>query len=209
MADLQGSFRRLAAAATTLDKKDLLEADRLCEGFKEWQRAAALELVGRARGQPALLHYEADCTSFLTEVTGTSQTSGLRVVRKGLALQELLSQRGHLRTRLPSGEDVVVLLHADSLPMDHGKRATHHFVAACNFWPMLRRVGHEGISIFALSADRAILAPLDRLLRQRQAAFYALGGVAPELESRRPLLQATDWHVACGCAAHDAHNAFR
>jgi hypothetical protein len=92
--------------------------------------------------------------------------------------------------------------------MDLGKRATHHFAAACSFYPMLRRVGHEGIAIFALSADRAVLAPLDRLLRQRQAGFYA-PGVGLELGPQRPLLEATDWHVACGCAAHDSANAFR
>ena len=53
----------------------------------------------------------------------------------------------------------MAVLLADPIPLTLGKKTDNEFVAACKFWPMLRSMGHRGISILQLAFDRAVFLP--------------------------------------------------
>lgn len=96
----------------------------------------------------------------------------------------------------------------EPLPLTAGKRAWNLFEAGSKFHPMLRSQDHRGVCVFHLASDRAVLAPLDHMFRQRHAAYYT-EGIGPDLGPEGPLLALTDLVVSTACTAHDVQHSLK
>eukprot|EP00969_Alexandrium_andersonii_P097220 4291418-Alexandrium_andersonii.AAC.1 len=59
-------------------------------------------------------------------------------------------------------------------PLDEGKGAWQCFAACCSFFPLLKKLGHGGISISQYCFDRALHSALQKKLRQRHALYHEL-----------------------------------
>ena len=94
----------------------------------------------------------------------------------------------------------------DILKLDAGKKTPNLWTAAAEFFPLLRRTGHQGIVVSGFCADRGIFSALDTKLRQRVEAFYH-PEMGPDLGPAREDLALKDWWVSTGCALHDIQNA--
>ena len=86
----------------------------------------------------------------------------------GRVMQEYLLQRATLKTKdsLTQEWKSEVLL-GDLALLSLSKRSTNHFQAACSFFPLPRRLGHRGVLLQHLAADRAVVGPLSLLMNQR------------------------------------------
>ena len=192
-----------------LNKAEVAHCKQLCEVVKAHLQRLAFELLENCKDSPVLYCYSSDATSFLVATeTHASALPGGSVTRRGRILQELLMQRGMLKARTKSGDTLMAVLLADPVPLDKGKKAGNCFTAACLFFPMLRRAGHKHISITHVAFDRALFAPLERMFKQRQAAYYSPAhGV--HLGEESAILELTDWIVSSGCSLHDAQNGLK
>ena len=155
------------------------EATKMCSklaaALRVFLRSKADNLVQQSQGQAILYSYCSDATSFRCQTTAQSTGAVPHVLRRGKVLHELLMQRGFVMSRSSSGEEAVALLLQDPLPLTAGKSAWNMFTAASAFYPLIRNLGHQGIVIQHVCADRAAFSALDRHMRQRQKAFYTQG----------------------------------
>jgi hypothetical protein len=181
---------------------------KMVEVLKAFFKEKALQLVREADQQPILCSYGSDATSLLCQATETALLDGSRVARQGKVLLELLMERGFLKTRTFAGQEKVALSFRDPLPLGLGKNAWNLFTAGTLFFPMLREIGHRGVSIFHLCEERAVFQALDRMFRQRHKAYYT-PGLGPDLGDEAILLFLCDWFVSTGCGAHDVQSALK
>ena len=117
-------------------------------------------------------------------------------------------QRGVVKSISSSGEVTMAVLLSDPLPLSLGKKAVNLFVAGCAWLPMLRKVCPAGICITHVAFDRAALSALDRLFRQRRAAYYQ-EGVGPDLGYEAQLLSLTDWLLNTPCSLHGCQQGLK
>ena len=206
--DLQSLLVGFCKAGRTLDKYEVAQCEQLAELVKGHLKTKALELMRASHDRPLLFSYANDAMSIAVHCEAHAAGVGQsRITRKGKMLHELLMQRGMLKAGTVTGVSMAVIL-ADPVPLTLGKKAVNCFAAACKFFPMPRKAGHRHICVTHVAFDRALLAPLDRLLRQRRAAFYSPAH-GPDLGGDAPLLALMDWHVTTGCCLHDASNGLK
>eukprot|EP00971_Amphidinium_carterae_P186802 3708044-Amphidinium_carterae.1 len=71
--------------------------------------------------------------------------------------------------------------------LHNGKSVWYVFERVCRFAPLARRLGHTGLSLQHVVADRAQLSAIERALRWRHLAFYGetdLGDKAEMLQGK-------------------------
>ena len=205
---LRQSVLLYAKVGCKIESSEEASVFKIVEVLKHFFRQRALSLVREAGHQPLLYVYAADATSLLCRSESQSMLEGSLVRRRGRALLELLMQRGVLKTVSAAGVHSSATLFAEPCPLTDGKTAWNLFAAASKFFPVLKSAGHRGISLTQIVADRAVMVPLQRTLHQREEAFFmpAHNSNAGEAAGLERLLS---WHIATGCAAHDAQNALK
>lgn len=208
---LRGLFLDFAKASRVLDKEETEMCAKLAEVAKEHLMQRAKEFVRNAQGGAVLLSYQSDSTPLLAKrVFVARHSSGQAVVRKAGRALELLLERVFLKTETPSGQMLVECFFRDPVPLDNGKGAWPCFSAACECFPLLKKMGHHGIAISHYGADRALQSSLERLMRQRHGLFHEVSGADDSSGGGLATLDSlTDWIVSTGCANHDAQNALK
>jgi len=206
--DVRAALLGLCRVSKALANHEERQLQQFVEVLKHHLRQKFFELLGESEGRPVVFSYSADATPLKCSSKAVHTSAGAQVVRKGRDLEELLLQRGLLKTTLASGEPRMAFLFSDILPLTQGKKSTNIFTAQCNFFPLLRKAGHADICIQHICTDRALQAPLERMLRQRVSAYYT-AGLGPDMGDSRAMLELTDWVVGTGCCAHDIQNALK
>lgn len=117
-------------------------------------------------------------------------------------------ERGCLHVARPGGAHVASIIVGEPRPLTSGKKAWSLFSAGAGFYPVLRQLGHKGLCITHLGADRAVQSALLRIFSWRRAAYYS-EGVGPDLGDEAAMLEQTDLFVSLGCAAHDISNSIK
>ena len=208
---LKGLLLDFADCAKVLDRGEADQCAQLCEIVKASLLARAKSFVLSAQGSAVLMSYQSDSTPLLAQATFTARhSSGQTVTRRAGRSLELLLERVFLKTISPTGEHLITSFFRDPLPLDKGKGSWQCFSVACDHFPMLKKLGHRGISISHYCFDRALYSALARLMRQRHCLYHDLmasssgGGVGLEA-----LSDLTDWVVSTGCANHDGQNALK
>ena len=192
----------------TLSVDDNATLGRLAEVVKARLEQKSRECLRCLQGQAVMFSYSCDATSFLCSSFASSSSSGVKIMRQGRVLHEFLMERGFITGFSSTGKQHAAILYRDPLPLSDGKKCANQFEAGCKFYPMLRKAGHEGVSIFHLVADRAVLSSLDKLFRQRHAAYYN-SSFGPDLGDAKYLLEHTDMFVSSGCSCHDIQNGLK
>jgi hypothetical protein len=206
--DLRAALVSFARVGRALAKHEERQLQQLVEVLMHHLRQKVFTLLSGASDEPVLYSYSADATPLKVSSTSVHTSGSTQVVRKGRNLEELLLQRGLFKTIGPTGDPEMAFLFSDILSMSEGKKSGNVFTAQTQFFPLLRKAGHQGISIQHVCADRALFSPLERMLRQRVEAYYQ-EGLGPDLGEGSELLCLTDWVVGTGCCAHDMQNALK
>lgn len=205
---LQELYIRLAKASSQLNDQDYVLLGKACEVLKAHLSAKCLGLVASAKKQALLYSYSADGTPLVLVVGYHTTLEDRAVIRRGKQLVDLLLQRGYFKTTSTSGNDQIALLLAEPLSLSIGKGTWNVFAASCKLFPMIRGLGHEGIILCHVAADRALEGSLQRVVHQRNEAFYE-EGVGPELGEDRGILHLLQWFVHTACGSHDCHKALQ
>ena len=174
---LTALYRDFAKPHRLVQKAEETTCFRLCELAWYYQVLKAKHVVEQAEGRPVLYSYGADSTPMLTTstVSSLSPMKG-RVVRKAGRGLEYLLERGFVVSTNSRGELLKAALFKAPTPLDKGKGAWQCFSASCDFFPILRRLGHRGIAISHYVFDRALFASLQTKQKQRHALYYELLG---------------------------------
>eukprot|EP00974_Lingulodinium_polyedra_P057606 5544797-Lingulodinium_polyedra.AAC.1 len=143
---LEFLIRMHSSASRVLSRDDSREALRLVEVVKEFLWSKAKALVRECNGRPILYSYGSDGTPLLTQ-----ESVGLHIAPKAILYRrakesgEYLVERAFLLAHKPGGDGFYkACLLREPRHLAEGKTALHSFRAATDFFPMLRKLGHEG-----------------------------------------------------------------
>ena len=114
-----------------------------------------------------------------------------------------------MKTRSARGDPIIACVLRDPIPLTRGKTALHEFSAACEFFPMLRALGHIGVVINHDRFGRAVYTALARVLTQRHLLYYDLksgGSASARLLDRDGKLNPEEFYIAlflvCSAGSH-------
>lgn len=206
--DLRATLVDFCRVTKTIGRAEEKPLHRLLEVLKHHLKSKCIALVEAAAHFPVLWSYSCDATPLKTSVTQTSSHEGATVVRRGRVLHELLLERGFVKCKGASGQDEVAFMYSDIRSLADGKKTWNLFTASATFFPLLRKVGHKGITVHHHCMDRGVFSSLDRCLRQRHQAYYTTG-LGPDLGQEAFLLELTDWIVGTPCMVHDVHKSLQ
>ena len=205
--EFRSELLRLGKCSTVYSKQDAVKASKFVACISNFLDDRARELVRTSPGQPLLYHYASDATSYLTQVVNTTKDGNTVILRKGRHIHELLVERAWFYTqgREGRGRGAIVLREPRSLNV--GKGYWNLYAAMEDSVPLVKGMGHVGISVSHYGFDRQPLASLEPLIRARHTKFHkdagdvvGPAGVPPEL---------LDWVCVTGCAAHDCANSLK
>ena len=205
---IRAAFLEFCTVGRTIQREEVELLGRLGEVLKANVKARVSTFLQRHAGQPVLYSYQSDATSGLVFSSVVQHSYGKKVARSGKTLIEFLVQRALYKARSPSGQVFVEELYRDPVPLHDGKGAWPLFTAGCQFAPLLRQAGHQGICLTHVIFDRAVQAPLARNFERRTEGYYVTG-VGPDLGPDCKEKWWTDLCVANGCACHDISNSFK
>ena len=118
--------------------------DILVEASKAHLKSKALALLEESQDEAVLWVYSCDATPLKLATTTIHGAGDTQVIRKGKKLEELLLQRGLLKTKDSMGGHKLAMVFGDIVPLSRGKRAPNVFPAGSKFFPLLRTAGHMG-----------------------------------------------------------------
>lgn len=207
---LAGLFRRFAQAHLVLSREESRTCGKLCEVAKSYLTSRAKALVASCADRAILFAYSSDSTPMLLKQTFVGRVDEEhRVSRRAGQANDLLCQRAFVKSTDTLGRPLVVPVYRDPVPLTKGRSALHEFAACCQFFPLLRRLGARAVIVSAYTFDRALQAPLERLVKRRHGLYYETVAEAAETPGSVWLEAATDWVVSLGCANRDSQNSFR
>jgi hypothetical protein len=146
--------------------------------------------------------YSADATPLSTREELKAQWRDLVVRRRTKRPGDWLIQRLFLKS---ASGNVRVLLDEPKLLKD--KTAWSHFAACRELCHTARELGHQGLVINHTCADRAVVEPLARHMRQLHHALTVQSEAAAPGSSR--LSDLLNWTVHIGCSAHDSNGGLK
>ena len=210
MEELLEAYRSWGRASKVAVSSELSVCAKLVETLKSFNKQQCEAFVKDHQNQPLLYTYSFDgATSTVTHKFQHRHAAGA-IVRAGRQSLELLMQRLILRTTSSRDATSVQHLFAEPTPMSHGKSSWFIFDAACKFFPLPRSLGHHGVCVYQVVADRLQLSAVARLLQARQEGFYREDADLGEAsQAPSPFLHLRDVFVLCGCSLHDIQNALR
>lgn len=137
--DLDTILRLVAAVMSVLDKK-------------------ADELVQKFDNQPVMACYQSDGWSACLSDTTTMKLGAKeqRVRREGRYKHEFLLGRGMLRANHLDGRPWLAMCFSAPRALRKGRGSWHMLAAGCEFRPLLRSQGHQGVSTSLYLMDGAL-----------------------------------------------------
>ena len=122
-------------------------------------RSSAATALLRERGRPVMLVYICDGWSAKVRSDSSASLVGGHVVRRqGHFRHEFLLERALLRTRSITGIEGLHMIFGAPRGLKLGKGAWNILTASADFHPLLRALGHEGLSATVYIQDGALFS---------------------------------------------------
>ena len=131
---LQQKLLGFCQAGRVLNSEEVAENEQLAEFVKWHLRQCAHRLLEESKHRPVLFAYSSDATPVLTQTSAVSASSSATplVVRRGKVLEELLMQRGLVKTFAGTGQPKMAVVMADPVPLSEGKKPVTFFLQPVN-----------------------------------------------------------------------------
>ena len=147
-ASLVARYVDLCRVSAALDDRELNESAKALHCLLQQLHHESQALMCSSRGRPVLYCYQSDATSFKCRTQFSQQPREGKVLqRRGRQLEEMLSERGLLKSFAANGDAKMVMLLGLPRPLREGKTADVHFAAACDFQRPLHLADHDSILI--------------------------------------------------------------
>ena len=191
----------LSKYGTCLNSVNQRWARRLCQAAKRFFLDEAIAFVEKHRDEPLSRWLGCDTTPLTTMQVHRGIFAGRRVVRKGKHQGDYCSLQVILQCA--SGECHIVPSEPTRL---QDKSAWCHFSAYRLAFPLLRELGHRGIEIVYVNADRALFTAMVRKDKQLHHAYFMQRAVDDESAF---LVRLKTWFVEAPCIFHDIMNGLK
>ena len=129
------------------------------------------------------------------------------VSRTGRLRTEFAMERSIIKARDQHGEMKCVVVVARPRPLA-GKKCLDLWVAGTEFFPMMKLIGHSGISVSVYLQDGLFAKPYARHMKGRHDMFFDRAH-CPLPESGRQLAELKDWYFTWHCVAHSCSLALK
>ena len=186
--------------------KQASQISQLAAHLYESMQIRCREFVVDRLSQPMVQFYSNDETPLKLRMQGSWKVGQQVIKRGGNTGRPFLIQMTFYRQLGADGSAQTVCSWEPPLSLTHGKSAQAVHAATMQRHRTLRQQGHEGLVIQYYSFDRALFAPLSRLLQQEHMLAAPRYGKS---KAESELLQHHEWVVTAGCALHDAHNTLK
>ena len=164
--------RAVAEPSRSLQRDERDGCLKLAFALQDVLRRKWASIVCQHPNEPAMFTYMADGWGAMINKTIRRPIPGshLVVTRAGRLRQEFLLQRGIGSISLPTGETSHVMLVQEPIGLGKGRKAGHHFTAACDCFDSMRMLGHKGACIhFVVLDDSKMWRPIPCTGSARQA----------------------------------------
>ena len=204
-AELRDEVDVLCHVSAPLSGGQLSRALRIGEAASQAARELAFEAVVANKGRPVLMAYMCDGWSCRVSNDRTVQLGDHCIRRRGHFRHEFLLERAVLRFRdAGTNEEQVHMMFGPPRGLRLGKTSLNVLTAACDFVPLLRAIGYEGVSITVYLQDGMLFSASLRLFRARHALWHDF----QEAEGPHdPMERDRDLVIGIKCVAHAIHNS--
>ena len=203
--DFLSNIRRFATPSVCIPNEEETTWCRHAFVVTSHLRRKMREILAAHPFAPVMFAYLSDGWGSTTTTRYTAKVSN-RVFRNARFRHEYLLQLGLLKVGSPGGILPAIVVDG-AVSLKHGKRAWQCFRAGCDFMPLMRDMGCQGIISTFYIFDGLLKRPLTRHFTSRHRLYYTEYG--PAGNSQDPLPALTDWGWSIKCASHTMTNAVK
>ena len=192
----------------SLSAADLVEAQRLVEAWKNYQRQKVATMLVENACMPILWQHSLDTTPVRLRKSLQSRSGSLKYQGSGKATTDLLVQQVFLSTLNAQGQRVHQILFKQALELEHGKTALALTACALQCPGMgVRPADPSSIMISHQVGDRGIPKQTRHAINGHRVKSLHAGSTFVAGEGIPDAV--THWGTSVGCAAHDFHNSLK
>ena len=190
--DISCLILELCSVGSELDKEDVAHLHKTCGVIEEMTSAKCFRLIREAGTRPVLQTYMSDGWTTDVRATDTSFAGKTRITRKGRLRTEFALERCVVKARL-GDHPVQAIKIARPRPM-LAKKCIDFWSASCEFMPMLKLQGHQGISLSVYLQDGLFSSCFGKRMIARHKLFFEPAHCPLRLsQSERHLAELRDW----------------
>ena len=206
--DISCLILELCSVGSELDKEDVAHLHKTCGVIEEMTSAKCFRLIREAGTRPVLQTYMSDGWTTDVRATDTSFAGKTRITRKGRLRTEFALERCIVKARL-GDHPVQAIKIARPRPM-LAKKCIDFWSASCEFMPMLKLQGHQGISLSVYLQDGLFSSCFGKRMISRHKLFFEPAHCPLRLsQSERHLAELRDWCFYFCCVSHIASRALK
>ena len=194
--------------APSLSVAEVIEAERLVEAWKLFQKESVATMLVENAGMPVLWQHSVDTTPVAIRSVLQKQSGTLKYQGSGKSTKDLLVQQVFLSTINAKGARIHKVLFREPLVLEHGKTTAALTACALQCPGMnVRPASESSICISHQVGDRAIPKGTRMAISgQRVLSMQSRGSESEEASGKDSIRH---WQTSVGCAAHDLHNSLR
>ena len=199
----------MSAVGTDFDKLGLKSLHRACSIIEDMTTAKVSRIINAAGRRPVLQVYMSDGWSTDIRARDSSFVGQVRVTRSGRLRTEFVLQRVIVKCRV--GDEMRLAIKIARPRCLATKKCIDLWSAACDFQPMLKLMGHAGVSISLYLQDGLFAKPFGNRMMARHDLFFEASYCPIEFEydTDRAMAELRDWPVHWKCSAHSCSLALK
>ena len=206
---IRAMMEGLTAVGTDFDTVYENSLQLACTIIEDMTTAKVSRIINTAGRRPVLQVYMSDgwCTD--VRARDDSFVGRVRVTRSGRLRTEFVLQRVIVKCRV--GDEMQQAIKIARPRCLATKKCIDLWSAACDFQPMLKLMGHAGVSISLYLQDGLFAKPFGNRMMARHDLFFEAGYCPLEFEydTDRAMAELRDWPVHWKCSAHSCSLALK
>ena len=208
-ADIRSMVVDLAAVGDDMDPEQVQCVHKTCAIIEDMTMDKAKRLVSSAGDKACLSVFQSDGWSTDIRTRDSSFVGKVSVSRTGRLRTEFAMQRSIIKAKDQHGvmNCVVVLARPRCLG---GKKCADLWSAAIEFFPMLKLLGHSGISLSVYLQDGLFAKPFAKRMLGRHDMFFDRAHFPfSSQQVDRQVAELRDWCFTWHCVAHSCSLALK
>ena len=134
--------------------------------FSDFSDAEFRKAVSEHRHTPIVYMYQSDGWGATVNRVFSEDIAGKKFRRMGKYRHEFLMERAVLK--FFDGDTIKIVMNFSAFRQMGGKKAWNIFVALMEYFPLLKELGHDSVSIHIYLQDGLMSSPILRLANTRQ-----------------------------------------
>ena len=199
----------LLALDTDMDTAQVVDIQKCCAIIEDVTNNGARRLISSCGGRACLQVFMSDGWATDIRSQDASFVGDIRVSRTGRLRTEFVLQR--VIVKCMTGDEVQCVIKVARPRCLASKKCADLWSAACDFQPMLKLIGHVGVSVSLYLQDGFIAKPFGRRMLARHDLFFEASHcpVRFSCAADREMAELRDWVFTWRCVAHSCSLALK